>query len=31
LMDFVQILRDWRADGTLAGVDVNHSTTGDTK
>ena len=29
LMDFVQILRDWRADGSLAGIDVKLSTTGD--
>lgn len=29
LMDFVQILRNWRADGTLAGIDVKHGTTGD--
>ncbi len=26
LMDFVQILRDWRADGTLAGVEFKQET-----
>jgi len=25
LLDFVQILRDWRADGTLAGVETKHA------
>jgi cation diffusion facilitator CzcD-associated flavoprotein CzcO len=26
LLDFVQILRDWRADGTLAGVELKQAT-----